>query len=303
MKSRRKRLFACKSLLKVYLDLTKFGIVIFVLLSGIAGYATGFRLENELDLEHLLRFLGGLYFLSSGSLALNQVQEYEIDRKMPRTAKRPIAAGKMKPLAGAILAVAFVVTGLQLLFEASPTAAWVGVASVVLYNGFYTLWWKKKWVYAAVPGAIPGALPVTIGYAAATPEIWNSESVYLFLIMFLWQMPHFWTLAIKYKDDYAAGGIPVLPAERGLRETMYQIGLYTFAYVGVAMASPWFVHASWVYLLVVLPFALKVLHEFFRFLKDEKRWFPFFMWTNGSMLIFVIVPVVDKWHFLLTENR
>lgn len=290
-------------MLKTYFDLTKFGIVVFVLLSGVAGYAAGFRLEAGFDPAHVLKFLIGLYFLSSGSLALNQYQEFEIDRKMKRTAKRPIASGKMQPLAAAILAVIFIVSGLQALSEASSMAAFVGLASVVLYNGFYTMWWKKKWAFAAVPGAIPGALPVTIGYAAANPDIFNAESVYLFLIMFLWQMPHFWILAIRFKDDYAAGGIPVLPAARGIPETLYQIGLYTFVYAGVALLSPWFVSASWVYLLVVLPFALKVLWEYFRYRRSNaEKWFGFFMWTNVSMLVFVIVPVVDKWNFLFIKS-
>lgn len=291
-------------MLKTYADLTKFGIVIFVLLSGVAGYMCGFEAEHVFDVRHFLWSMLGLYFLSSGSLALNQVQEHAIDKKMPRTAKRPIAAGKIRPVAAAILAVTFIVSGLQALYEVSPTAAIVGLISVILYNVLYTLWWKKKWAFAAVPGAIPGALPVTIGYAAANPDIFNSESVYLFLIMFLWQMPHFWTLAIRFKDDYRAGGIPVLPAVAGVDRTIFQIGLYTFVYVGVAFASPWFVRASWIYLLLVVPFAAKVLFEFFRYQRSGgQKWFPFFMWTNVSMLVFVIVPVIDKWNFLFTRTN
>lgn len=289
---------------KSYADLTKLGIVIFVILSGIAGYACGFEIERAFDVRSFLISMLGLYFLSSGSLALNQVQEYEIDRKMPRTAKRPVAAGKIRPAAAAILAVTFIVAGLQALYEIAPTAAVVGLVSVVLYNGLYTPWWKKKWAFAAVPGAIPGALPVTIGYAAVNPDIFNSESVYLFLIMFLWQMPHFWTLAIRFKEDYRAGGIPVLPAAFGVERTIYQIGLYTFLYVAVAVASPWFVRASWIYLLIVLPFAVKVLIEFFRYRRTNgEKWLGFFMWTNVSMLVFIVVPVVDKWNFLFTHTN
>lgn len=291
-------------MLKVYADLTKFGIVIFVLLSGVAGYATGFQIEQPFDWRHLITSLVGLYFLSSGSLALNQVQEVEIDRKMPRTSKRPLAAGKLRPAAAAILAISFIVAGLEALRLASETAALVGLVSLILYNGFYTMWWKRKWAFAAVPGAVPGSLPVTIGYAAINPDIFNSESVYLFLVMFLWQMPHFWVLANKYKEDYRAGGIPVLPAVVGIERTMFHIGLYTFAYVGVAVASPWFVHASWIYLLLVVPFALKVLQEFFRYQKSAAtRWFPYFMWLNVSMLVFITVPVVDKWNFLFIGSN
>lgn len=288
-------------MLKTYLDLTKFGIVVFVLLSGIIGYATGYLIEQPFDWRHAVRFILGLYLLSSGSLALNQVQEYKIDQKMPRTKNRPIASGKLKPAAGAIISCFFLYLGLVLLYECNPMAFKVGLVSVFLYNGLYTLYLKRQWIYAAVPGAVPGALPVTIGYAAVNSNIGNPESVYLFLIMFLWQMPHFWVLAMKYKNDYAAGGIPVLPAALGTEKTLQQIGLYTFAYVGVAIFSPWIVHASWMYLLLVLPFAIKVLQEFYLFnrSKGQERWLGFFMWTNISMLVFLIVPVVDKWAFII----
>jgi protoheme IX farnesyltransferase len=287
--------------LKTYLDLTKFGIVIFVLLSGVIGYATGFLIEEPFDWHHLVRFLLGLYFLSSGSLALNQVQEYKMDRKMPRTQKRPIASGKLKPAAGAVLSLFFIYLGSVLLFECNPMAFKVGLASVVLYNVVYTMYLKRRWVYAAVPGAIPGALPVTIGYAAVNSNIWNPESVYLFLIMFLWQMPHFWVLAMKYKDDYAAGGVPVLPSVLGPEKTLQQIGLYTLAYVGVAIFSPWIIQAKWIYLIAVVPMGLKLLYEFYLFNKSKgtQRWLGFFLWTNLSMLVFLIVPVIDKWSFIV----
>lgn len=274
-------------------------------MSGMIGYATGYQIEHTFEWQHLVRFLLGLYLLSSGSLALNQVQEYKLDRLMPRTQNRPIANGKLKPAAGLIISLLFIYVGAVLLYECHPMAFKVGMVSVILYNGLYTIYLKKQWIYAAVPGAIPGALPVTIGYAAVNPDIWNSESVYLFLVMFLWQMPHFWTLAIKYKEDYRAGGIPTLPTALGIPKTLYQIGLYTILYTGVAIASPWFVTASWLYIILVLPFAIKVLYEFYLFNKSkgEKRWLGFFLWTNFSMLVFLIVPVIDKWSFVFQNFK
>jgi protoheme IX farnesyltransferase len=290
---------------KIFSQLTKFGIVIFVLLAGIAGYATGFFIESAFDYKHFIYFIAGLYFLSSGSLALNQVQEWRIDQKMPRTKNRPIANGKIKPLAAGILSCAMIFVGINILFELSPTAGILSVVSVVLYNVIYTMYWKQKWAFAAVPGAIPGALPITIGYAVNNPNIFNSESIYLFLIMFLWQMPHFWTLAIKYKADYAAGGIPTLPVVLGVKKTLYHIGLYTFTYAGVAMAAPFFLQTSWFYVFFIFPFAFFLIKEFFRLYRSdgEQRWFAFFMWTNISMLVFIFIPVIDKWSFLFIGRR
>lgn len=289
---------------KTFTSLTKFGIVIFVLLAGVAGYATGFQVENSFDFKHFFWFIGGLYFLSSGSLALNQVQEYKLDQKMPRTSGRPIASGKIKPAAGLIIAVTFLFLGINMLHELSATAGYVAIASVILYNFLYTMLWKPNWIFAAVPGAVPGALPITIGYAVNNSDIFNSESVYLFLIMFLWQMPHYWTLAIRYVEDYRLGEVPTLPVALGVPTTLFHIGLYTFVYCGVAIASPFFLHTSWLYAALVFPVAYMILKEFFIFFKSDgkQKWFSFFMWTNVSMLIFVFIPVIDKWSFLFFER-
>ncbi len=293
---------------KVFADLTKFGIVIFVVLTGIAGYATSFMIEMPFNWQHFLSMVGGLYFLSSGSLALNQLQEYKIDQKMPRTSKRPIASGKIKPAAGGIIAVTFLIIGSDLLFKCSELSGILGWLTVILYNGVYTYWWKPKWVFAAIPGAIPGALPVTIGYAGNDSQIFNTDSIYLFLILFLWQMPHFWALAIKFKDDYQAGGVPTLPVALGLNKTLFHTGLWTFLYAAVALASPWFIHASWNYLWLVVPIAIKMGQEYFLFHKTHERsihdstiqprWLPFFMWVNVSVLVFLFVPVIDKWFII-----
>ena len=289
---------------KTFTSLTKFGIVIFVLLAGVAGYATGFQIENQFSIKHFMWFIGGLYLLSSGSLALNQVQEYKLDQKMPRTSNRPIASGKIKPAAGLILAITFIFLGINMLHETNAMAGYVAVVSVLLYNGLYTMFWKPRWIFAAVPGAIPGALPITIGYAANNSDIFNSESVYLFLIMFLWQMPHFWTLALKFVEDYRLGEVPTLPVALGPEKTIFHIGLYTFTYCGVAVASPFFLHTSWLYAALVFPFVFMLLKEFFIFYKSsgKKKWFAFFMWTNISMLVFIFIPVVDKWSFLFLER-
>ena len=291
--------------MKMFMELTKSGIVLFVLISGLAGYAMSHPVFAEWDLVHMCATLASLYFLSAGSFAINQAQEWHIDRAMPRTEGRPIPSGQISALQAWILGIFFILIGLAAGLLVNQLVALLGLATVVLYNVLYTLYWKKKWAFGAVPGAIPGAMPVVIGYAANSSDLFRSEIVYAFMIMFLWQMPHFWSLAIKFKDDYAKGGIPVLPTRLGTDATLFHIGLYVFAYVGLAIASPWFTSAYFVYLLLVVPFAFKVLYEFFRYYKAqaEKQWLPFFLWTTFSVLIFLIAPVLDKWyrHYLMTS--
>ncbi|MCB9027375.1 MAG: protoheme IX farnesyltransferase, partial [Bdellovibrionaceae bacterium] len=283
-----------------YLDLTKSGIVIFVLLSGIVGYAFSYPIGQHLDFQQVILLLLGLYFLSSGSFVLNQAQEWKIDQKMPRTSLRPIPTGKISVWQAYSLSIIFIFAGLFLLYLLTPLTSLMGFATVVMYNGFYTLIWKRKWNFGAVPGAIPGALPVVIGYSVNSSQLLSTECIYLFLIMFLWQMPHFWCLAIKFKNDYQAGGIPVLPLAIGEDRTKFHMGLYTFVYIGVALIAPILTHSSWLFLLLIVPFAIKVLIEFFKYFENkatEKNWLPFFLWINLSMLVFLAAPVLDKWFY------
>ncbi len=282
-------------------ELTKFGIIIFVVICAMAGYALSFKIEDQFSVLHLLATMVGITLLSGGSFALNQIQEVDLDRKMPRTRNRPLVSGRISERTAWSVALIGLVLGSVLLYRASWTAGTLGLITVLFYNVFYTLYWKLKWVFGAVPGAIPGAMPVVIGYAANTSDIWTSECIYAFLIMFLWQMPHYWSLAIRFEKDYREAGIPVLPVTLGKKVTEFQIGLYTFVYVGLALLSPWFVDSRYLYLFLVVPFALKVVWEFSKYWRAQTTWLRFFMWTNVSMLVFLIAAVIDKWHTVVAN--
>lgn len=282
-------------------QLTKMKLVYFVIISGLAGYALGKPVDSQLDVLHLLAYIVGLLAITMGSFALNQVQEVKLDRAMPRTASRPIADNRMSKKQGAVIAVFLIFLGAACLRYNGVVPAFLGLATVLMYNGLYTLIWKPKWVFGAVPGAIPGAMPVVIGYSAVHPDVLTTECFYAFLVMFLWQMPHFWALAIKFKDDYRNGGIPVLPSALGDDKTLTHIGLYTICYICLAFLSPLFVPvAYYMYWVLVIPFALMVGIEFYKYFKSngQKNWLGFFLWTNFSMLVFLLAPVGDKWLYL-----
>ncbi len=292
--------------MRAFFKLTKPGITLFVMISGLAGYAVSLPFGRSVNWPIPVLLLIGLYFVSAGSFALNQAQEWRLDQKMPRTAARPLPKGEVSLAHAYVIASACLLAGLMLLTLMNPLSGLLALVTVILYNGFYTLHWKKRWAFAAVPGAIPGAMPVLIGYAINDVKIWRPDGLYLFLIMFLWQMPHFWALSVRYKDDYAKAGFPVLPNKIGVKQTIYHIGLYTFAYIALALAAPIFVPTHLVYLLFVVPIAVKVLLEFFKYYRsseqkpDDILWLPFFLWTNLSMLIFICAPVFDRWCFFYT---
>lgn len=286
--------------LRSFLDLTKTGIILFALASALAGYALSYRLGQEFELFHPVLLVMGLYFVCAGSFALNQAQEWKQDAKMNRTRMRPIPSGEVSPLQAYLLAVLFLVVGHLFLYLLEPLTSLLALITVVLYNGIYTLYWKPRLAYAAVPGAIPGAMPVVIGYSVNSSNLLDPACIYLFLIMFLWQMPHFWSLALRYHEDYSKGGFPVLPAKRGAEVTLYQIGLYTYIYVALALASPLFLKGNLTYILLVVPISLKVLWEFSKYFRSQEQsaWLPFFLWVNMSMLAYLAAPVVDKWLLL-----
>lgn len=284
-------------LLRGYLKLTKTGIILFSIVSALAGYAVSYRFGQSLDPLHPILLVIGLYLVAGGGFALNQAQEWKIDARMDRTSKRPIPSGLFSPLQGYAIGIFMALTGLLVLAMLGPWPALLALFTLVLYNGIYTLVWKKYWAFGAVPGAIPGAMPVVIGYSVNQPEIWRPDCIYLFLVLFLWQMPHFWSLAIRFREDYRQGGIPVLPVKVGVDRSLYHIGLYVFAYVGVALMAPWFLRAHALYLLLVFPISIKLIWEFFKYFqaREGKAWLPFFLWTNLSLLVYLAVPVMDKW--------
>lgn len=286
---------------KTIKELTKMGLVYFVLITASCGYFLGLEVEQGFQIIHFLSFLFGLALFTMGSFALNEWQEAELDSKMPRTAGRPIPTGKLSSKKAFVIAWLFLISSSFLLYYCSLALLLLGWFTVFLYNFLYTKHWKPKWLFAAVPGAIPGAMPVLMGYAAVKESFVTTEIFYLFLIMFLWQMPHFWSLAIRYKEDYAKGNIPVLPSILGNHTALYHMGLYLFVYVALALAAPYFLQIHFTYYVLILPFSIAVLVQFYRFYKSggEAYWIHFFLWINFSMLAYLLSPVLEKWYFIL----
>lgn len=290
-------------ILKAYSQLTKTGIILFSVVSALAGYAVSYQYNQGFDPLHPILLVVGLYLVAAGAFALNQAQEWKADGLMARTKKRPIPTGLIAPWQAYIMGVLLAISGCMVLLLLGPWPAGLAALTVFLYNGVYTMFWKRRWVFGAVPGAIPGAMPVVIGYSVNPISIFTPECIYLFLVMFLWQMPHFWSLAIRFREDYENGGFPVLPVRLGVNRALYHVGLYVFTYVGVALLAPWFLQAHVLYFVLVVPISIKVLIEFNKYYRaqEAKAWLPFFLWTNLSLLIYLAVPVMDKWiHWMTT---
>jgi len=154
----------------------------------------------------LIPVASGVFLLSSGAAALNQYTERISDAVMARTAGRPLPSGRMTPATAAFVAIILLVSGSLLLGFSGLVPFLLGLANVLLYNVIYT-GLKKVTALAIIPGALVGAVPPLIGYTAAGGGVTDTVILLFALFMFLWQIPHFWLLLVRYGSEYEKAGI------------------------------------------------------------------------------------------------
>ena len=170
--------------------------------------------------------LGGT-LAAGGANAMNMVVDRDIDRLMERTKNRPLVTGAMSPRAALTFAIALeVVAFLFLWATVNLLSAVLAVAACLFYVFVYTLWLKRTSSRNIVIGGAAGAVPTLIGWSSVTGTL-DWAPVILFAIIFYWTPPHFWALAIRYRDDYAAADVPMLPVVESLRRTSGRILAYT----------------------------------------------------------------------------
>ncbi len=259
-----------------YIELTKPRITWLILMStgigyffGLPGAASWWEFLGKIPFLSLLHTILGTALIASGTAALNQWYEREADRKMRRTARRPLPMGKMSAGRALAFGIALSVAGfLELWLGANLLSAIIGAFTLASYLFLYTPLKQRTW-WSTTVGAIPGAMPPMIGFAAAagglTPQSWV-----LFAILFLWQFPHFYSIAWMYKEDYARAGIRMLPViEPDCRSTARQIVLYGLALVPASLAPAVFGMSGRLYLAGALVLGLWFLYSGVRVALDR----------------------------------
>jgi protoheme IX farnesyltransferase len=189
----------------VYGNLIKYKLSLAVVLSSLSGY---FLFHNYIG-PQLFFLAAGIFLLASGSAALNQYTERRTDSMMERTRNRPIPSKKLSPRKVLWTSVVLLFSGLFFLFFNGIAPLILGFSTVVLYNLIYTIL-KKTTVLSIIPGALVGALPPMIGYTSAGGSLLNQYIIAFALFMFLWQLPHFWLIIIKYGKEYSAAGFATI---------------------------------------------------------------------------------------------
>jgi len=252
--------------MKDYIELTKPRITWLILMSTGMGYFFGlpkaggwWAFLTAIPWWSLLHSIAGTGLIASGTAALNQWYEREADCRMRRTAARPIPAGRIPADRALAFGVALSVAGFaDLWLGVNLLAAALGLLTLLSYLFLYTPLKQRSWLSTTI-GAFPGAMPPMIGYAAAHGSI-NGEAWVLFAILFLWQFPHFYSIAWMYREDYARAGIRMLPVvEPDGRSTARQIVVYGLALVPVSLVPSVLGMSGRIYLVGALSLGLYFL--------------------------------------------
>ena len=253
-------------MLKNLIELTKVRIGFLVLVTTVIGFYLGS--QGQIDLSLLLFTIIGTLLSSTGSSVMNNVIESETDKLMERTKGRVLPTKKVSLFTAKLIGITFIISGLSILnFKVNFLTFVLSLITIFSYLFLYTPLKRKSWLNTSI-GAIPGALPPLGGWTAATGSLeWGGIAV--FLILFFWQHPHFYSIAYLYKEDYKNAGLQMLPViDGGIKRTVLHIFLHALILIPISTlpfffgvsGRVYFVGAyilSNIYMLLCLPFILE----------------------------------------------
>ncbi|HVP08491.1 MAG TPA: heme o synthase [Burkholderiales bacterium] len=213
--------------------LTKPRVVSLIVFTAVIGMMLA--APGMVPLQALLAGTAGIALVAGAAAAINCLVEQKIDARMRRTSWRPLPRGELTPLETVVFAGAVGGFGLWLLAHyVNALTMWLTFATFVGYAVVYTVILKPLTPQNIVIGGASGAMPPVLGWAAVTGEV-STEALLLFLIIFAWTPPHFWSLALYRTEDYARAGVPMLPVTHGQVYTRLQVLLYTLILFGVSL--------------------------------------------------------------------
>ncbi|MEE4260339.1 MAG: heme o synthase [Bacteroidales bacterium] len=282
-----------KESVQILIELNKVKITFAVTLTTIAGYVLA---KNTFDSGLILPVLG-IFILACGSAALNHFQDRDKDILMKRTSNRPIPSGKISPGMVLIIAIIEIALGTYIIYLGSNIlAAQLGLLALIWYNGIYTPL-KRKTAFAVVPGSIIGAIPPMVGWVAGGGQLSDPRLLVLAFFFFIWQVPHFWLLMLKYGKEYEDAGYPSITSMISKQQIKNATFMWTAATAVTALMIPVSGLISTVFFKITIVLAaIWLVAVFARLLSPKKEDFnPFFyfMRINYFVLIMIIALSID----------
>ncbi|HEU5126826.1 MAG TPA: heme o synthase [Glycomyces sp.] len=289
-----------KALIGGYVSLTKPRIVELLLITTIPAMLVAARQEFDglPSLSAVIATVVGGALAAGSANAINCYIDRDIDQLMRRTARRPLAKQEIPPRNALIFGLvigAVAVAGMWAVV--GPLAAALTFGAIVYYDVVYTIWLKRTTPYNTVWGGACGAAPVLIGWAAVTGHM-SWMAWVLFAIVFLWQPPHFYVLAMKFKDDYAAAGIPMLPTVAPAKRVAVESVVYAWLTLAVSVV-PFWLGTTWLYLAVaVITGGLFVLesHKLLGRVNrgEDPKPMRLFHWSTSYLTLLFLALAVDS---------
>jgi protoheme IX farnesyltransferase len=250
-----------------FYDLTKPKVVALILFTTLVGMLLAS--PGTIPLQTLVFGLLGIGLASAAGAAINHLVDQRIDALMERTRDRPLPRGDLDALHA--LAFAFALTVLSMLVLATLVNSLTAVLTFSAFIGYaviYTMYLKRATPQNIVWGGLAGAMPPLLGWTAVTGEV-GVEGILLVLVIFVWTPPHFWSLAIKRRAEYARVGIPMLPVTHGVTYTKWQVLIYSLVLCAVSL-MPFFVHMSGLlYLAGAVGLGIGFVYHAVRLLRSE----------------------------------
>lgn len=238
-------------MLKEYYALAKPGLVYGNLIPVIAGFLLGAHVWlGYIDLETLTATIIGIAFVMGSGCVFNNIIDADIDGSMERTKERSLVVGRISKNAALIFGACLGIAGFGILaLWTNFLAAAAAAVGFFVYVALYTIWAKRRTTWSTAIGSIAGATPPVVGYCAASGRF-DLAAILLFAILVLWQIPHFYSIAIYRRDDYAAAKIPVLPVRQGINVAKINILIYIIAFLFVAPLLAVFGYAGNAYFII-----------------------------------------------------
>lgn len=279
--------------IKIYYRLTKPGIVYGNAIVAVAGFL--FASRGNIDIWLLLAMLFGISFVIASACVLNNYIDRDVDSKMSRTKKRAVPAGKVSGRNAIAYAIILGVIGFGLLI-AYTNLITVALGSIAYFT-YIVLYGiaKRTSVHSTLVGSISGAIPPAAGYVAVT-GVFDMGALLLFVIMTVWQMPHFYAIGMYRHKDYAAAGLPVLPVKKGMHAAKIQIMAYIAVYILAATLLTLFGYAGITYLVIMVVMGMvwfwKGVQGFKA--KDDEKWARMmFLFSLKVLLTFALLLSID----------
>jgi len=283
-----------KSFIHTLLELSKVRITFAVSLTTITGYVLA---SGRFDAGLILPTIG-IFILACGSSALNHYQEKDKDAQMERTRNRPIPSGRISENGALVFAILLTIIGSAIIYVGSGFLAMqLGILALIWYNAIYTPL-KKKTAFAVVPGSVIGAIPPMVGWVAGGGSLADPRAMIIAFFFFIWQVPHFWLLLLKYGKEYEQAGFPSITrfyTDKQIKNTTF---IWTMATAVTALMLPVFgiVHST-IMSIGLLIAVIWLVVVFSKLLKtgDEKfnaRYY--FIKINYFVLIMIIFLAIDS---------